>query len=165
MEESENKSPRRSKSPVVASELFVSKTPGNSSSGYANTFRILENQIKRKQSKHSGLCSISEEEPSFLELELAARSRLTELCDTNFVNSESIISLKKHLNKFESVQNFIYHVSKSKSGALSLKPKHLESTSVTDVVDDYGKLAFCMILLPFVFLLHHHQCSMLKHLA
>lgn len=124
------------------SELFVTKTPGNSSSGYANTFRILENQIKRKQLKQSssGLCSIIEEEPSFLELELAAQSRLSELCD-NVANSESTISLNQHLNKYENVQNYIYFVSKSKNGALSLKPKHL--TPSTD--SDYGnwvKLSF-----------------------
>lgn len=75
------------------SELFVTSSPGNSSSGFANTFRILENQIKRKLLKHSSLDSISEEEPSALELELAARSRLTELCDTNVFKSGPNLSL------------------------------------------------------------------------
>lgn len=154
MEESrDEKSPKRAGPSKGLNELFVSKTPGNSSSGYANTFRILENQIKRKKAKPSGLlCSISEEEPSFLELELAARSRLTELCDTNVVSRESIISLNTHLKKFDCVQNYIYHVSKSRSGALTLKPKHLPSTSgVSDAVDDYGKLKFlrCFIVLFF----------------
>lgn len=149
MEESrDEKSPKRAGPSKGPNELFVSETPGNSSSGYANTFRILENQIKRKKAKPSGLlctslCSISEEEPSFLELELAARSRLTELCDTNVVSSKSLISLNTHLKKFDSVQNYIYHVSKSRSGALTLKPKHLPSTSsVSDAVDNYGKLNF-----------------------
>lgn len=150
------KSPTRTQA-EVPSELFVTRTPGNSSSGYANTFRILENQIKRKQSSRSSLCSISEEEPlSFLELELAARSRLTELCDTS---SESIKSLNKHLNKFDDVRNFIYHVSKSRSGALTLKPKHLSPTTVDDV-DNYGKLTFSTTLLWFF---RQHECC--GHLA
>lgn len=136
----EKKSPRRS-SIESASELFVTSTPGNSSSGYANTFRILENQIKRKQLMTSSLWSISEEEPTALELELAARSRLSEMCDTSVVDSEPNISLNKHLNKFENVQNFIYHVSKSRSGALTLKPKHL-TPSIVNNFDDYGKLTF-----------------------
>lgn len=162
MEEScSEKSPKRSSQPQSSSELFVCKTPGNSSSGYANTFRILENQIRRKQSKHSDLFSISEEEPSFLELELAARSRLTELCDTNVDSSESIISLNKHLKKFDSVQNYIYHVSKSKSGALTLKPKHLIPSSVNDAVDNYGKLNF--LLLRFIAVFQHPE--RFKHLA
>lgn len=141
MEEScKKKLPKQAKTP---SEYFVSQTPGNSSSGYANTFRILENQIRRKQSGCSDLTSISEEEPSFLELELAARSRLSELCDNSHVNSESIKSLNKHLNKFDCVQNYIYHVSKSKNGALTLKSKHLASTGIGHAVDDnYGKLNF-----------------------
>lgn len=123
-------------------ELFVSTTPGNSSSGFANTFRILENQIKRKLLKRSSLGSISEEEPSPLELELAARSRLTELCDTNVFKSEPNISLTT-LNKFDDVQDFIYHVSKSRSGALSLRPKRL-----TPATDDYGNLTFCLLVMP-----------------
>lgn len=121
-------------------ELFVAKTPGNSSSGFANTFRILENQIKRKLFKHSSLSSISEEDPTPLELELAARSRLTELCDTNVFKSESNISLNKHY-KENDVQNYIYHVTRSPNGALSLKQKHLTPSTVNSV-DDYGKLTF-----------------------
>ena len=136
------KSPTRNKSETPeCSETFVGKTPGNSSSGFANTFRILENQIKRKLTKHSSLSSISEEEPSPLELELAARSRLAELCDTNVFKSEPSISL----NKFDTVQNFIYHVVKNKSGALTLKSKHLTPSSLSPV-DDYGKLNSCFIL-------------------
>jgi hypothetical protein len=136
-----NDSRQRSDNPS-SSELFVSKTPGNSSSGYANTFRILENQIRRKQLRLSSLCSISEEDPSLLELELAARSRLSELCDTNVFKSESSISLNKHLDKFTNVQNYIYHVAKARNGASILKPKHLSPTSVNPW-DDYGKLTFC----------------------
>lgn len=123
--------------------LFVGGSPGNSSSGFANTFRILENQIKRKLTKHSSfLCSISEEEPSTLELELAARSRLAELCDTSndVFKSESTISLNKH-QKLDNVQNYIYHVSRSKSGVLSLKSQHLTPSSLNPI-DDYGKLYF-----------------------
>lgn len=124
-----------------ASELFVSKTPGNSSSGYANTFRILENQIKRKQLRVTSLCSISEEDPSLLELELAARSRLSELCDTNVFKSESSISLNKHLERFANVSDYIYHVARARNGASILKPKHLSPTSVPSL-DDCGKLSF-----------------------
>lgn len=143
MEEScDPKSPRKR---TESEELFMATTPGNSSHGFANTFRILENQIKRKQLRNSSLCSISEEEPSFLELELAARSRLTQLCDTNVFKSEATISLNKH-NKLDNVQNYIYHVSRSRSGALSLKPKHLTPSTSVNLDDDYGKLnGFCSI--------------------
>lgn len=144
MEEEEScsyKSPRRRNKTEFDDNLFVTSTPGNTSSGYANTFRILENQIKRKLLRPSQLLgSISEEEPSMLELELAARGRMTELqCDTNVVNSEK--SLNKQF-KFENVQNFIYHVSRSRSGALCLKPKHLTPSTDVSAVDDYGKLTF-----------------------
>lgn len=142
MEESCSKSSPTSGDAPEQSELFVGRSPGNSSSGFANTFRILENQIKRKLTKHSSLlCSISEEEPSALELELAARSRLSEMCDTsNVFKSESTISLNKH-HKFDNVQNYIYHVSRSRSGVLSLKSRHL-TPSTLNPVDDYGKLYF-----------------------
>lgn len=132
------KSPTRNKSETPeCSELFIGKTPGNSSSGFANTFRILENQIKRKVTRHSSLSSISEEEPSPFELELAARSRLSEICDTNVFKSEPAISL----TKLDSVQNFIYHVVKSKSGAVTLKSKHLTPSS-SNPIDEHGKLKF-----------------------
>jgi hypothetical protein len=115
--------------------LFVSKSPENSSAGFANTFRILENQIQRKKlMKHSSLSSISEEEPSFLELELAAISRLKELCDTS--SSAAIESLNDQFNKYDNVQNYIYHVGKSRSGFLTLKPKHL--TASIAAIDDDG---------------------------
>lgn len=142
MEESCNKkSPTRNKSETPeSSEVFVAKTPCNTSSGFANTFRILENQVKRKLTKHSSLSSISEEEPSPLEIELAARSRLTELCDTNLFKSEPTLSLSNH-PKFDDVENFIYHVVKSRSGALTLKSKHLAPTSSNPVDSDYGKLS------------------------
>ena len=148
MEEEEScsyKSPRkRNKTETFddCDSFFVSRTPGNTSSGYANTFRILENQIKRKLFQPSRLLnSISEDDPSMLELELAARSRMTELlCDTKVVESGEFKSLNKQL-KFDNVRNFIYHVSRGKNGMLSLKPRHL--TPRTDVaVDDYGKLTF-----------------------
>lgn len=120
--------------------LFVSKSPENSSAGFANTFRILENQIQRnKLMKHSSLSSISEEEPSFLELELAARSRLKELCDTK------IESLNEQF-KYDNVQNYIYHVGRSRSGLLTLKPKHL-TTSIAAIAED-GKNN-CLIALLF----------------
>lgn len=144
MEESCNKKSLtrdKSQTPESSSEQFVGKTPGNSSLGFANTFRILENQIKRKLTRHSSLSSIIEEEPSPLELELAARRRLDELCDTNVFKSEPFLSLNNKSSKFE---NFIYHVVKSRSGALSLKSKHLALSSSDPVpenpVDDYGKL-------------------------
>lgn len=141
----DQKSPLRKKSKL--SELFVAKSPGESSSGFANTFRILENQIKRKQFRYSSLCSISEEEPSILELELAARSRLTELCDTNVFKSEATISLNKHC-KLDHVQNYIYHVAKGKNGDLTVKSKHLAPPSTSIVLDDdYGKLN-CLALRP-----------------
>jgi hypothetical protein len=123
-----------------ASELFVSKTPGNSSSGYANTFRVLENQIRRKQLRVTSLCSISEEDPSPLELELAARSRLSELCDTSVFKSDSSISLNKQLEKFANVSDYIYHVARARNGVSILKPKHLSSASVPSL-DDCGKLS------------------------
>lgn len=132
----DQKSPLRKKAKL--SELFVAKTPGESSSGFANTFRILENQIKRKQLKYSSLCSISEEEPSILELELAARSRLSELCDTNVFKSEATISLNKH-SKHDHAENYIYHVMKGRNGDLTVKSKHLSPSSVT-LDDDYGNL-------------------------
>lgn len=146
MEENESKNlsnvaRQRSENPS-SSELFVSKTPGNSSSGYANTFRILENQIRRKQLRLSSLCSISEEDPSLLELELAAQTRLSELCDTNVFKSESSISLNKQLDKFSNVQNYIYFVAKSRNGASILKPKHLSPPSSSPMDGDYGKLTF-----------------------
>lgn len=149
MEEEEScsyKSPRkRNKTEAFDSfdSFFVSSTPGSTSSGYANTFRILENQIKRKLFQPSRLLnSISEEEPSMLELELAARSRLTELqCDTKVIESGEFKSLNKQL-KFDNVRNFIYHVSRGKNGILSLKPKHLTPRTDVVAVDDYGKLTF-----------------------
>lgn len=126
------KSPLRRKSEnSERTVMFVSNTPSNSSSGFANTFRVLENQIKRKLTK---LDSINEEDPSALELELSTRGRLTELCDTN-------ISLN-NLNKFDEVQNFIYHVSKNRNGVLTVKPKHL-TPSIVIPSDEYGKLTFC----------------------
>lgn len=117
-------------------KLFVSKSPENSSAGFANTFRILENQIQRnKLMKHSSLSSISEEEPSFLELELAARSRLKEMCDTS--SSAAIDqSLNNKQFKYDNVQNYIYHVGRNRSGLLTLKPKHLKTTIVS--IDDDG---------------------------
>lgn len=127
-------------------DLFVAKSPGTSSSGFANTFRILENQIKRKLWKHSSLGSISEEEPTPLELELAARSRLSELCDTNVFKSEANISLNK-LNKLDNVQNYIYHVTKGKTGVLSLKSKHFSSSPTNHPIDDYGKLTLSFFFL------------------
>lgn len=143
MEESCSKnSPTTTPDAPVRSGQFVGLSLGNSSSGFANTFRILENQIRRKLTKHSSLlCSIDEEEPSALELELAARSRLAEMCDTsNVFKSDPMISLNKH-HKFDNVQNYIYHVSRSRSGALSLKSRHL-TPSTLNPVDDYGKLNF-----------------------
>lgn len=123
-------------------ELFVTKSPESSSAGFANTFRILENQIQRnKLMKHSSLSSISEEEPSFLELELAARSRLKELCDTSSSSSAANESLKNEQFKFDNVQNYIYHVGRSRSGLLTLKPKHL-TTSIAAVIDDDGNNIF-----------------------
>lgn len=120
-------------------EFMVTKNPHSSSAGYANTFRILENQIRRnKLLKHSSLSSISEEEPSFFDLELAARSRLKEMCDNS--NSSVIIAATESLNrqfKYDNVQNFIYHVSKSPSGLLTLKPKHL-TIPITTSIDDNG---------------------------
>jgi hypothetical protein len=145
MEEEEScsyKSPRRrnkAESAESCDSLFVTSTPGNTSSGYANTFRILENQIKRKLIKPSRLLGIiSEEEPTMLELELAARGRMSELlCDTKCERSKS---LNKQF-KFDNVQNFIYHVSRERNGALTLKPKHLTPTKdESRDVDDYGKV-------------------------
>lgn len=158
----EQKSPLRRKPKL--SELLVAKTPGHSSSGFANTFRILENQIKRKQFRYSSLVSISEEEPSVLELELAARSRLAELCDTSVFKSEATISLNKH--KLDHVQNYIYHVTKGKNGDLTVKSKHLPPTSsVTLDDDDYGKLncllfhseSFCLSIFA-QFILNVAEC-------
>lgn len=128
-------------------EFLVTKNPHDSSSkGYANTFRILENQIRRnKLLKPSSLSSISEEEPSFLDLELAARSRLKEMCDT----SSSVIAATESLNrqfKYDNVQNYIYHVSKSRSGLLTLKPKHL--TVPIANIDDNGNDNNCNKSLP-----------------
>lgn len=137
MDESQ-KSPSHNK--AEGSELLVAKSPGNSSSGFANTFRILENQIKRKLLKHSSLDSISEEEgPSALELELAARSRLAEMCDTNVFKSGTNISLIQ-LSKLDPVQNYIYHVARARNGSLSVKPKRLTPTTSYPSADDYGKL-------------------------
>lgn len=146
MEEEEScseKSPRRRNKTETSDSLFVTSTPGNTSSGYANTFRILENQIKRKLLRPTKMLGIiSEEEPSMLELELAARGRMSELlCDKNVVNSEEAKSLNKQF-KFDNVQNFIYHVSRSRNGALTLKPKHLTPTTDVSAADDYGKLTF-----------------------
>lgn len=136
MDESQ-KSPSHNK--AEGSELLVAKSPGNSSSGFANTFRILENQIKRKLLKHCSLDSISEEGPSALELELAARSRLAEMCDTNVLKSEPNMSLIQ-LSKLDPVQNYIYHVARSRNGSLSVKPKRLTPTTSYPSADDYGKL-------------------------
>lgn len=144
MDESQ-KSPSHNK--AEGSELLVAKSPGNSSSGFANTFRILENQIKRKLLKHSSLDSISEEGPSTaFELELAARSRLTEMCDTKDVfKKEPNISLIQ-LSKLDPVQNYIYHVTRGRNGSLSVKPKRLmPTTSCYPSADDYGKLTVPMV--------------------
>lgn len=154
MEEEEScseKSPQRRNKTETNDSLFITSSPGNTSSGYANTFRILENQIKRKLLRPTKLGSISEEEPSMLELELAARDRISELsCDKNVVNSEGAKSLNKQF-KFDNVQNFIYHVSRSRNGALTLKPKHLTPTTDVSAADDYGKLTFLSAELEFYY--------------
>lgn len=123
--------------------FMVTKNPHNSSAGYANTFRILESQIRRnKLMKHSSLSSISEEEPSFLDLELAARSRLKEMCDSS--SQIATESLTRQF-KYDNVQNYIYHVSKSRSGLLTLKPKHLTAPirSIDDNGNDNDVKLFC----------------------
>lgn len=135
---SEPSSRRKKKDEQFGDVFMVSKNPHNSSAGYANTFRILESQLARnKLLKHSSLSSISEEEPSFLDLELAARSRLKEMmCDTaNSVISPATESLTRQF-KFDNVQNYIYHVSRSRTGMLTLKPKHL--TTPIRSIDDNG---------------------------
>lgn len=128
---------RKEDEQLLSDGFMVSSNPHSSSAGYANTFRILESQIARnKLLKHSSLSSISEEEPSFLDLELAARSRLKEMCDTSNSNFTSATESLTRQFKFDDIQNYIYHVSRSRSGLLTLKPKHL--TTPIRSIDDNG---------------------------
>lgn len=114
---------------------LISKNPGNSSNNFENTIKLLENQVKRKRGalRHcSSLSSITEEPPSYLELELEARDRLRNICDKNctFIFNEHD----------DAIRNYIYYVAR-KNGQLYIKSKRTSTglSNINKSIDDDGK--------------------------